>query len=97
MEILIDTRMSPCKIPGGIYKGNPNDTESMGVTGMLLTTDKMSSATVYNMLKLANSNMKKLSGVHKIYKNWTPKIGADVGGLPLHDGAKRFFKEAGAL
>ena len=96
-KMLLDDGMSPCKIPGGIYKGNPNDTESMGVTGMLLTTDKMSSDTVYNMLKIANKNMKKLAGVHKIYKNWTPKIGADVGGLPLHDGAKRFFKEAGAL
>ena len=52
---------------------------------------------VYKMLKIANSNMKKLAGVHKIYKSWTPKIGADVAGLPLHDGAKRFFKEAGAL
>jgi hypothetical protein len=96
-KMLLDDGMSPCVIPGGIYKGNPNDTESMGVTGMLLTTDKMSSDTVYKMLKIANSNMKKLAGVHKIYKNWTPKIGADVAGLPLHDGAKRFFKEAGAL
>jgi TRAP transporter TAXI family solute receptor len=88
---------TPCVIPGGIYKGNPNDTQSMGIDGMLITTDKMSSDVVYNILKSTFGNLKKLSNVHKIYKKLTPQSAAKVGTLPLHDGAKRFYKEAGVL
>ena len=88
---------SPCKIPGGMYKGNDKEADSMGLSGVLLTTDKMSEDDVYNLLKSTNENIKFLSGVHKIFKTWTPKYGADTKGVPLHKGAERFYKEQGLL
>ena len=84
-------------IPGGIYKGNAKDTQSMGLSGLLLTTDKMSADTVYNVLKIAQANIKTLGSVHKIYKKWTPKLAAAVGKLPLHPGAIKYYKEVGAI
>jgi TRAP transporter TAXI family solute receptor len=88
---------APCVIPGGIYKGNDKDTHSMGLSGVLLTTDKMKADRVYDMLKIIAANKKTLGAVHKIYKTWTPAFGAKVGKLPLHAGAERFYKEVGAI
>ena len=51
----------------------------------------------YNMLKIAAANTKTLGSVHKIYKAWTPKFAAQVGDLPLHAGAQKFYKEVGAI
>ena len=96
-SLLIDNGYTPCVIPGGIYKGVAKDTQSMGVSGLLLTTDKMSADTVYSVLKIAQANRKTLGSVHKIYKSWTPKLAASVGKLPLHPGAIRYYKEVGAI
>ena len=95
--ILSDNGFSPCTIPGGIYKGSDKPTESMGLSGVMLTTDKMDQKTVYNILKIAAANTKTLGSVHKIYKAWTPKFAAQVGDLPLHAGAQKFYKEMGAI
>jgi TRAP transporter TAXI family solute receptor len=88
---------TPCTIPGGIYKGNDKGTESMGLSGVLLTTDKMSADTVYSLLKIVAENKKGLSAVHKIFKKWDPKRGAGVKGLAYHPGAVKFYKEMGAM
>ncbi|MBT6361150.1 MAG: TAXI family TRAP transporter solute-binding subunit [Rhodospirillaceae bacterium] len=88
---------TPCVIPGGIYKGNDKDTHSMGLSGVLLTTDKMSADTVYSLLKTIKNNKKALSAVHKIFKKWDPKRGAGVKGLPFHKGAVKFYKEMGVM
>ena len=96
-KLLASKGYQPCVIPGGIYKGSPNDTHSMGLSAILLTTDKISVTTVYDMLKSMHASKKKLSGVHKIFKKLTPKKGAGVKGLPFHKGAVKFYKEVGAM
>jgi len=96
-KMLADAGFSPCTIPGGMYKGNPNPATSMGASGVLLTTDKMDPSVVYNLLKIMNGNLKYLGNVHKIYKSWTPKVAMSNLGVPMHPGAKRFYKEAGVL
>ena len=96
-KLLADMNFKPCAIPGGIYKGNPKPTYSMGLSGVLLTTTKMDAKTVYSLLKIMSSNLKTLGSVHKIYKKWKPSVGAAHMGVPMHPGAKRFYKEAGAL
>ncbi|MBO23547.1 MAG: hypothetical protein CMM26_14415 [Rhodospirillaceae bacterium] len=95
-SILTDNGYSSCTIPGGIYKGNDKPTESMGLSGVLLTTDKMDQKAVYNILKIAAANKKTLGAVHKIYKAWTPQFASQIGSLPLHQGSEKFFKEVGA-
>ena len=95
-KLLAGHGFTPCQIPGGIYKGNPNPKDSMGLSGVLLTTTKMSADVVYSILKIAKAERKFLGGVHKIYKSWDPKKASMNIGVPLHDGAKRFYKEIGA-
>ena len=95
-KMLVSHQFQPCTIPGGTYKGTKTDKHSMGASGMLLTTDKMSSKTVYSFLKVAHGNVKTLSNVHKIFKKWTPKFAARDLGVPMHPGAIKFYKELGA-
>jgi len=96
-KMLADAGFSPCQIPGGVYKGSPNPTSSMGASGVLLTTDAMDPNVVYNMLKIMNGNRKQLGHVHKIYKAWNAKLGMTNLGVELHPGAERFYKEEGVL
>ncbi len=96
-KLLAGLGFTPCQIPGGLYRGNPKPKDSMGLSGVLLTTDKMDPQVVYTMLKIANDNRKHLGNVHKIYKKWNAKVGRTNLGIPLHAGAKRFYKEAGVL
>ncbi len=95
-KMLASHGFTPCQIPGGIYKGSDKPTDSMGLSGVLLTTAKMDADVVYSILKTAMNEQKFLSGVHKIYKRWNPKMAGMHVGVPLHEGAKRFFKEIGA-
>ncbi|HJP14334.1 MAG TPA: TAXI family TRAP transporter solute-binding subunit [Nitrospinota bacterium] len=92
-NMLVKAGFSPCKIPGGIYRGIDKATPSVGANGVLLTTDKMDPSVVYNTLKIIVDNKKFLSGVHKIYKKWKPKSAGKGLGAPLHPGAARFYKE----
>ena len=94
-KMLAKNGFSDCVIPGGMYKGNPNPTSSMGLNGVLLTTDKMDANVVYDMLKITAANTKFLTGVHKIYGKWNAKTAGKGVGVPMHPGAKRFFKEIG--
>lgn len=96
-KMLAGHGFTPCQIPGGMYKGNPNPTDSMGLSGVLLTTDKMDPDVVYSMLNIMNNNKKHLGNVHKIYKSWNLKRAARNIGVKLHRGAERFFKDKGAL
>lgn len=95
-KMLAGHGFTPCQIPGGMYKGNPEPKDSMGLSGVLLTTTKMSADVVYTILKIAKDEQKFLSGVHSIYKKWDPKKAGMNVGAPLHEGAKRFYKEIGA-
>ena len=94
-KMLAGHGFTSCQIPGGMYRGNPKPKDSMGLFGVLLTTTKMSADVVYSILKIASQERKFLGGVHKIYKRWDPKKAGMHLGVPLHDGAKRFYKEIG--
>ena len=96
-KLLASHGFTPCQIPGGMYKGNPKPKDSMGLSGVLFTTTKMSADVVYSILKIASTEKKFLGGVHKIYKRWDAKKAGKNVGIPLHEGAKRFYKEIGGM
>lgn len=96
-KMLASHQFSPCTIPGGTYKGAKKDKHSMGASGVLMTTTKMSAKTVYEFLEAAFANKKTLKNVHKIFKKWTPKRSGTDLGIPMHPGAKKFYKKAGVM
>lgn len=84
-------------VPAGIYKGNPEPTPTFGVKAVLVTSDDVSEKAVYTVVKAILENFEKFKKLHPAYANITKKSLLDGLSAPLHEGAKKYFKEAGIL
>ena len=92
----------PSKIPGGVYEGIDSDVLTPAVSAMLVVSSDLSEELVYGITKaLWNDNTRKLlDNGHAKGKQITPETaldGVEALGVPLHDGAMKFYKEAGLL
>ena len=94
---LIKAGFNDCVIPGGLYKGAPNDVKSVGTSGIIIGTDKTPDALVYNFIKTAWENRKTLHEVHKIFTRWDLKKASKDLGVPFHPAAIKFYKEQGVM
>jgi uncharacterized protein len=85
-------------IPGGMYRGNPNDTGTFGVGATFVTSKNTSTETVYEIVKTVFSNFNTFKKFHPAFrvlkKNEMIKARLTV---PLHDGALEYYKEIGLL
>ncbi len=92
----------PSKIPANVYEGVDYEVKTPAVSALLVVSSDLSEELVYGITKaLWNSNTRKLldSG-HAKGKQITPETaldGVDALGVPLHDGAEKFYREAGML
>ena len=84
-------------VPGGMYKGNPEPTPTFGVKAVLVTSDDVSEKAVYTVVKAILENFDKFKKLHPAYNNITKESLLDGLSAPLHEGAKKYFKEAGLL
>lgn len=92
----------PSKIPAGVYEGVESDVLTPAVSAMLVVSSDLSEELVYGITKaLWNDNTRKLlDNGHAKGKQITPDTaldGVEALGVPLHDGAAKFYKEAGLL
>lgn len=85
-------------IPGGMYKGNPQNTATFGVRATLVTTAKMDDETVYQLTKAVFDNFDSFKTLHFVFAS-LEKDRMTYSGLtaPLHPGAVRYYKEVGLL
>jgi len=84
-------------VPGGMYKGNPEEIPTFGVKAVLITSDDVSEKAVYTTVKAILENFDKFKELHPAYSNITKESLLDGLSAPLHEGAKQYFKEAGLL
>lgn len=84
-------------VPGGMYKGNDKPTPTFGVKAVLVTSDDVSEKAVYTVVKAILENFDTFKKLHPAYSNITKKSLLDGLSAPLHEGAKKYFKEAGIL
>ncbi|WP_024954720.1 TAXI family TRAP transporter solute-binding subunit [Sulfurospirillum arcachonense] len=84
-------------ISGTFYKGITNDTPSIGVKAVLVTSDKISDKAVYTVTKTILDNFAAFKKLHPAYKTITKKSLLDGLSAPQHPGAIKAFKEAGLL
>jgi len=83
-------------IPGGLYAGNPNPTETYGVLATLVTSSKVPAETVYQLVKAVFDNFDEFKKLHPAFANLDPaKMVKDGLSAPLHDGALKYYKEKG--
>jgi TRAP transporter TAXI family solute receptor len=84
-------------VPGGLYKGHPEGTPTFGVKAVLVTSDDVSEKAVYTVVKAILENFDAFKKLHPAYSNITKESLLDGLSAPLHEGAKKYFKEAGIL
>jgi len=92
----------PSKIPGGTYEGVDGDALTPAVSALLVVSSDLDEELVYGITKaLWNDNTRKLlDNGHAKGKQITAESaldGMDALGVPLHDGAMKFYKEAGMM
>lgn len=83
-------------IPGGMYRGNDDDTMTFGVGATLVSSASVSADTVYVLVKAVFENFEDFKKLHPAFANLKPEEMASAGlSAPLHDGAARYYKEQG--
>jgi TRAP transporter TAXI family solute receptor len=85
-------------VPGGIYKGNQNDTTSFGVGATLVTSSDVSEYAIYTLVKSVFENFESFKKLHPAFQTLKKQeMIKDSLTAPLHRGAIRYYKEAGLM
>ena len=85
-------------IPGGMYSGNPNPTQTYGVLATLVTSAKVPDDVVYNLVKATFDNFDEFKKLHPAFVALDPaNMIKDGNSAPLHEGAAKYYKEKGWL
>ncbi|MDW3116638.1 MAG: TAXI family TRAP transporter solute-binding subunit [Roseovarius pacificus] len=83
-------------IPGGMYRGNDDDTQTFGVGATFVTSDAVSEEAVYTVVKSVFENFEDFKKLHPAFANLKPEEMATAGlSAPLHAGAAKYYKEQG--
>jgi TRAP transporter TAXI family solute receptor len=85
-------------IPGGMYRGTDADTTTFGVGATFVTSVDVSDDVVYNVVKAIFENLDQFKGLHPALENLDPaQMVNDGNSAPLHDGAVKYYREAGLM
>lgn len=83
-------------IPGGTYDGSPNDTDTLGVMALLVTSSDVPDEAVYQVTKAVFDNFERFQKLHPAFENSTPEKMVTEGiSAPLAEGSKKYFMEKG--
>ncbi len=83
-------------IPGGMYRGNPDDVATFGVGATLVTSATVSDDAVYALVSAVFENFEDFKKLHPAFAHLDPQEMASAGlSAPLHDGAARYYREQG--
>jgi TRAP transporter TAXI family solute receptor len=80
-------------IKAGLYKGINKDIPTYGVKALLVAHKDTDEKIVYYIVKSIIENFHKFQNLHPAYKNTTKKSLLEGISTPLHNGAKKYFKE----
>ncbi|MGR3626065.1 MAG: TAXI family TRAP transporter solute-binding subunit, partial [Limimaricola sp.] len=85
-------------IPGGMYRGNDEDTSTFGVGATFVSSAAVPEDVVYETVKAVFENFDQFKGLHPAFSNLTKEeMVADGLSAPLHAGAEKYYREAGLL
>ncbi len=83
-------------IPGGMYRGNDEDTVTFGVGATFVTSADVSEDVVYTLVSSVFENFDDFKNLHPAFANLTPEEMATAGlSAPLHPGAAKYYREQG--
>ncbi|QLB17204.1 C4-dicarboxylate ABC transporter substrate-binding protein [Mannheimia varigena] len=83
-------------IPGGLYKGSDEPTETFGVYATLVTSADVDADKVYNVTKAVFDNFDRFKRLHPAFEHLKQEeMIKNALSAPLHEGAARYYKEKG--
>ena len=83
-------------LPKGSFRGVDSNVPVLGFSSCLITTSKMSNDLAYKITKAICTHKTDLVTAYKGARAFDPKKAASVR-LPLHPGARKYYKEAGII
>ncbi len=85
-------------IPGGMYRGSPNDVKTFGVGATFVSSTNVPENVIYNVVKSVFENFDQFKKLHPAFKVLKKEEMIKDGlSAPLHDGAAKYYKEAGLM
>lgn len=85
-------------IPGGMYRGNDNDVATFGVGATFVSSTNTDADTVYHVVKAVFEDFDSFKKLHPAFANLKKEEMVKDGlSAPLHDGAAKYYKEAGLM
>ncbi len=85
-------------IPGGMYKGSPEDTETFGVGATFVSDARVDNDLIYNVVKAVFENFDTFKKLHPAFANLKKEdMIKNALSAPLHDGAVKYYKEVGLM
>lgn len=86
-------------LPAGTFPGQDKDVDLPSTTTTLFTNTEMSEDLAYKIVKTVCENAVTMQNAHKALSKFDCETGRvwrdEVNGIPLHDGAIRYFRERG--
>ena len=85
-------------IPGGMYDGNPKDTQTFGVNAVLVASSDLSEEAAYELVKSVFERLEDFKTLHPVFATLDEKeMVMDTAKVPMHPGAARYFHEKGLV
>ncbi|HEY5720251.1 MAG TPA: TAXI family TRAP transporter solute-binding subunit, partial [Gammaproteobacteria bacterium] len=85
-------------IPGGMYRGSDGDVKTFGVGATFVSSTKAPADTVYQVVKAVFENFDDFKKLHPAFEDLDKaQMIKDGLSAPLHDGAAKYYREAGLL
>ncbi|MDO5640995.1 MAG: TAXI family TRAP transporter solute-binding subunit [Paracoccus sp. (in: a-proteobacteria)] len=83
-------------IPGGMYAGTDEDTNTFGVRATFVTSADVPDEVVYQVVKAVFDNFDRFKGLHPAFASLTPEEMVSQGlSAPIHPGALKYYQEQG--
>jgi len=98
VELLVKDKPYYAKatIPGGLYPGNPQATETYGVLATFVSSSKVPADTIYAVVKAVYDNFDEFKKLHPALAVLNPQNMVKDGlSAPLHEGALKYYREKG--
>ncbi len=83
-------------IPGGMYRGNPDDIPTFGVGATFVASTAVDENTIYHVVKAVFENFDSFKKLHPAFGHLkAEEMIKNALSAPLHDGAAKYYKEKG--
>ena len=85
-------------IPAGSYPNQKDDIQTTAIKMVLFCSADLDEETVYMLTKTLWENIGELGASQSSLRGLTPQEAVrDIAGLPLHEGAQRYYREIGVI